>query len=46
MFRTSLAITIAGCFLRSTLALAQIPHSIELTWVASTTANVTYYVYC
>src|SRR5262245_43823388 len=45
MIRTSLAMMIAGFFLHSTSALAQIPHSVALTWEASTTPNVTYNIY-
>src|SRR5262245_613045 len=43
MIRTSLAMMIAG--LHSTSALAQIAPSVVLTWVASTTPNVTYNIY-
>ena len=45
MIRTSLAMMIAGLFLHSTSALAQIPHSVALSWEASTTPNVTYNIY-
>ena len=45
MIRTALAMMIAGFFLHSTSALAQIPHSVDLTWQASTTPNVTYNIY-
>ena len=45
MIRTSLAIIIANFFLPSTSALAQVPHSVALTWVASTTPNVIYNIY-
>ena len=45
MIRTSLAMMIAGFFLHSTSALAQIPHSVALGWEASTTPNVTYNIY-
>ena len=43
MIRIFLAMMIAGFFLDSTSALAQIPHSVALTWEASTTPNVTTY---
>jgi hypothetical protein len=45
MIRTSLAMMIAGFCLHSTSALAQSAPSVALTWVASTTPNVTYNIY-
>jgi uncharacterized protein (TIGR03437 family) len=45
MIRPSLAMMIAVFFLHSTSAFAQIPHSVDLTWRASTTPNVTYSIY-
>src|SRR5215472_6348691 len=45
MIRESLAMMVAGLFLHSTSALAQIPRGVELTWAASDTPNVTYRIY-
>ncbi|HZR63497.1 MAG TPA: FG-GAP-like repeat-containing protein [Terriglobales bacterium] len=45
MTRTFLAMMIAGFFLHCNSALAQISHSVTLTWGASTTPYVAYNVY-